>query len=167
MLYVNTQTSTKIYKIMKKLLFILLLALGASMVLNAKKIEGSEKIWRSLQRDQCVLNLMSFGGYENGVELNRFFPQEKNNNECCALIDNSFYHLGTLDGDFLYDADIQGQYIHISNKRKVLGDNEVSVDSKYSGWIKLVWLEKSDGKTIIYTIDSLGTYRYFQCVKGN
>ena len=146
---------------MKKILIFILLICG-NILMSGQRTEGSENIWLSFQRNRCVFELMYFGGYKEGVEQNRFYPQNVNKNECLALIDNSFYHLGTLDGDFVYEPDIQGSTIYLSNKRRVVGSNVVSVDTNYSGWIKLVWKENREGKVIIYTIDKFGTYRYFQ-----
>jgi len=149
---------------MKKFLFVLLMLCGTLLSASAQRIYSSDGAWTSFMKQQCVFRLVAYGAYSNGVETNRYYPQGKNADEGIVLSLGECYHLNTLDGDFVYGVKIDGEYLRIFNKRRKVGNNITTFDSQFSSWIKLIWCENRDNGMMLFTVDSYGTYRYFQYI---
>ncbi|MBR6018310.1 MAG: hypothetical protein IK073_06785 [Paludibacteraceae bacterium] len=150
---------------MKRLVFLFSVMCAIAISASAQRLTGSADAWLKFQREQCVFRLTAYGLYEDGIEKNRIVPQGKNANEGIGF-DNAdhFYQLNTLDGSFIYDCRINGQYLYLTNQKRVLNGQQVGFDPQYYNWIKLLWYENHNGKFILFTVDSMNTYRYFEYV---
>ena len=149
---------------MKKFIFIFAMMWIGLMPLDAQRIYFADGPWKSFMGQRCAFELVAFGAYSNGVEINRVYPQGTNAHEGMVLVANQYYHVNTLDGDFVYDAKADGQYLRLSNKSRKNANGINVVDYQHSSWIKLIWCENGSNGMMLFTVDSYGTYRYFRYI---
>jgi len=146
---------------MKKL-FVLIMLLSLELCpAQAQRIYFKDGAWQSFMNQRSAFELVCYGLYSNGVEKNRFYPNGTNANERIALVPNRFFHVNTLDGDFVYTAKIDGEYLYLSNRTRTDVKSEPQTGSS---WIKLIWCENGNNGMTLFTVDSFGIYRYFRYI---
>lgn len=143
-------------------LFVLVFAATLAIGAMAQRRNATAEDWHYFQQKGCTLKLERYGLYQNGTEQNKIYPQGKNLNEYCILRTSTMLHKNTLDGDYMYDFKIDGQYLRLSTRVYLKEEGGVKgFDPDYDNWIRLVWVEQKGDKTILFTYDKYGTYRYF------
>lgn len=107
--------------------------------------------------------LKRYGAWQDGRELNTFYPSQQAGNsfESMSLSKKSFGYqliwMGTSDGTFYYRVRPEGNVLYYLGK--TTKSNPTASDfTKCSGWIQILSADRS----MVFTVDSNGTYRYFQ-----
>lgn len=118
-------------------------------------------------QDNVWLWLKRYGAWQDGRELNSFYPSIANNNnfESMALNKKSFGYqltwMGTADGTFYYRVRPEGNVLYYLGKTTQSNPTSARDLSACGGWIQII---RVDGSTVL-TVDSNGTYRYFQATR--
>ncbi len=95
----------------------------------------------------------------NGVMTDAHKWTEKN--QVWIMVDDVMYHINTDDGNFIYDAKIKDGMVKITNQSKITAKGNVTTNSSYDGWLKLMSVKNVAGTPHILTVDNLGVYRIF------
>lgn len=148
---------------MKKLMFIIMVILSG--------IAYGQTTWISLldaggkDLDILDMKLVKYGLYENGREVNTYYPSAQNGNAgekvhfSCTRNKNTFCMVwsNTQDGSVTYYGTIDGAYLRINEKEKngkKISDNQ---------WIKILWYKKHSDEDYfdVMTVSNNNTYRLY------
>ncbi len=105
--------------------------------------------------------LQQYGQYQDGRVVNINIPstQVGNAHEYIKLKKGRLYWMNTVEGNFVYDYEVDGQYIRLSNKRTLKGKYPVVCDA-FTIEMTMLWAEGTDW--YFQTVDNKGTYRFYR-----
>lgn len=138
------------------------------------QVPASESAWVSLDKPAIseVVKSIVTDDYSKALLLEEWGFMDSNGgmthahpwadkNQVWVLLPDGMIHLNTDDGNCLYDAEVKGDTVFISNQSKFSEALTEPTDPDYKGWIRLLSLRKDGGKVEYLTVDNLGVYRIF------
>lgn len=149
-------------------LFLISLPLISYSQVDRRSIPVDNSFFDLCANNSVMFRLRSYGLYENGEEVNKFYKQD-DENEYIQFTNSYFYSSIPSVGDYRYSYTINGNMIVFTNEEKRTNNLWTTINNNPQAWIKIQKAEIIDnGISItlrIMSIDNLNTYRYYFIVK--
>ena len=137
---------------------------------DKRNVSVDNSFFKLCADNNVKFRLRSYGLYENGKEVNKFYTKD-NENEYIQFANSYFYRTISSVGDFRYSYTISGNKIVFTNEEKRNSYNNLwtTINSNPQSWIKIQKAEIIDnGISVtlrIMSIDNNNTYRYYFIVE--
>lgn len=137
---------------------------------DKRNVSVDNSFFKLCADNNAKFRLRSYGLYENGKEVNKFYTKD-NENEYIQFANSYFYRTISSVGDFRYSYTISGNKIVFTNEEKRNSNNNLwtTINSNPQSWIKIQKAEIIDnGISVtlrIMSIDNNNTYRYYFIVE--